>query len=509
MSDKRRPIPPPPTTKVEPLAVHPTLPAWLAGTLTFIAVAAVLVLEIAAARVLAPYVGVSLTTYTGIIGVILGGIALGAWAGGRAADAWAPTRLLGPTLLAGGLTAVAAVPLIVLVGGLRPGSDVVSVLLLTGAGFFAPAAVLSAVAPMIVRASIVDVTTSGALVGRLSAIGTLGALVGTFLTGFVLLGLVPTRPLIIGVGVVLALIGLALSWHYRSARLRLVLGAAAILALAALATGVPNPCERDSAYFCISVDTAEAADPYGRILYLDGLPHAYVNLKDSTFIPFPYIRWFAAASQPALAIHQGDVDVLHLGGGGFSFPRYLVAVAPESRHLVLELDPAVLAVARDELGFTPDERIEIGLGDARPAVALLPDDSFDLAVGDAFASRSVPWHLTTTEFLRDLDRVLRPDGVYMMNLIDHGELWFAKAEMATLQKVFTHVVVVIDIYAGGNIMLVASQSPIDALTLTQAVGGVGIGGLRVLSTPAEVGGFADRAPILTDDYAPVDQLISH
>ena len=74
----------------------------VAAVLTFLATACVLVLEIAAGRLLAPYVGVSLTTYTGIIGAILAGIALGAWIGGRAADAFGPERLLGPSFVLGG-----------------------------------------------------------------------------------------------------------------------------------------------------------------------------------------------------------------------------------------------------------------------------------------------------------------------------------------------------------------------------------------------------------------------
>ena len=133
-----------------------------AALLTFLAAACVLVLEIAAGRLLAPYVGVSLLTYTGIIGVILAGIALGAWLGGKAADAYGPLTLLGPTFVVGGLTAMAAVPIVDVVGALDiGGGGIGTIVLLSTIGFVAPAAVLSAVAPMIVRATISDLTTSG------------------------------------------------------------------------------------------------------------------------------------------------------------------------------------------------------------------------------------------------------------------------------------------------------------------------------------------------------------
>ena len=100
--------------------------SWpLGAALTFVAAASVLVLEIAAGRLLAPYVGVSLTTYTGIIGAILAGIALGAWLGGRAADAFGPGALLGPTFMLGGLAAIASVPIVGWVGAVGLGDGFV------------------------------------------------------------------------------------------------------------------------------------------------------------------------------------------------------------------------------------------------------------------------------------------------------------------------------------------------------------------------------------------------
>ncbi|MDP3985080.1 MAG: fused MFS/spermidine synthase, partial [Acidimicrobiia bacterium] len=88
----------------------------LARTLVFFTSASVLVIEILAGRLLAPYLGVSLEVFTGIIGVILAGISLGAWLGGRAADRMDPTRLPGPLMIAGGLTAILSPPIIDLVG---------------------------------------------------------------------------------------------------------------------------------------------------------------------------------------------------------------------------------------------------------------------------------------------------------------------------------------------------------------------------------------------------------
>src|SRR5262245_21287588 len=74
----------------------PAMPSFAAAAIVFGTSAAVLVLEILAGRLLAPHVGVTLETYTGIIGTVLAGIALGTWLGGRLADATDPRRLPGP-----------------------------------------------------------------------------------------------------------------------------------------------------------------------------------------------------------------------------------------------------------------------------------------------------------------------------------------------------------------------------------------------------------------------------
>ena len=164
--------------------------AAVLGLIVFCASAAVLVLEILAARLLAPYVGVTLETYTGIIGTVLAGIALGAWYGGRLADRFEPRRLLGPMLLLGGVLALVIVPVTTLLGAARTatgaGGGPVVIGLLTMAGFFAPAAVLSAVTPTVVKVQLRDLAVTGRVVGQLSAIGTTGAIFGTFVTGFIL-----------------------------------------------------------------------------------------------------------------------------------------------------------------------------------------------------------------------------------------------------------------------------------------------------------------------------------
>lgn len=479
-----------------------------AAFLTFLAAASVLVLEIAAGRLLAPYVGVSLTTYTGIIGVILAGIAAGAWLGGRAADRVKPERLLGPTFVVGGLTAISAVPIVSLVGGADLGAGVAEIVLLATVGFVAPATVLSAVAPMIVRATLSDLATSGSIVGRLSAVGTVGAITGTFLTGFVLLGLVPTRSLIVGTGALLVVVGLVLARRFIRSPSAVVVALAACLVLAPAAAASPTPCDMESAYYCIAV-VEDPVRPGGRTLVLDGLSHAYVDVEDVSFLGFGYVRRFADVAAGPVEQRGGDVDALHIGGGGFSFPRYLEATYARSRHTVLELDPRVLDVARARLAFRPSDRIRVVLGDARLSLGGLPEDGFDLVFGDAFGGLAVPWHLTTRELLAQIDRVLRPGGLYVMNIIDYPPLGFVRAEAATASTVFGHVAVVADptdLAAGGNFVVVASHEPLDVTEVRRRISARGEAA-TILSGQARLVDFVGDAPVLTDDFAPVDQLL--
>ena len=165
-----------------------------AAAVVFVTSAAVLVLEILAGRLLAPYVGVTLETYTAVIGTVLAGIAVGAALGGFVADRVDPRHLLGPIIVSGGALAILAVPVVRALGDTTTENVGPSTVLLTVAAFFLPAMVLSTVTPTVVKLQLHDLHRTGFVVGRLSGIGTLGALVGTFVTGFILVAELSTAP---------------------------------------------------------------------------------------------------------------------------------------------------------------------------------------------------------------------------------------------------------------------------------------------------------------------------
>jgi spermidine synthase len=511
------------------------MPSFVASLLVFLSSAAVLVLELLAARLLIPYVGNTIETYTAIIGVVLAGIALGTWLGGRAADHGQPRRLLAPLLVAGGALSAFTVPLIDVLGvGLR-GTGPSTAIILSTIAFLAPAAVLSAVTPVVIKLQLDSLERTGSVVGRLSALATLGGIAGTFLTGFVIVALFPTRAsirvlaMLIVLGGIVVAVGLARSGHEHGERALGRLGAdgsapllgIAPIVVALLAIGVSlatdGPCEEESAYFCIAVRD-DAQSTTGRVLWLDTLPHSHVDPTDPTVLSFTYTAWYGDAIG-ALAPDGHALRALHIGAGGLTMPRYLRSQHPGSLQLVLELDPLVIDVAERRLGFVPGEDISIVTGDARRTVMKLavdaraastdaiPDGGFDLVIGDAFGGVAVPWHLTTREFTADVHALMTPAGLYLLNVIDHGPRSFLRAEVATIRDVFAHVAVIERADGrGGNHVVIASDRPIplDAIGARNRARGRDDAVLHGAALDALVG----DARMLTDDRAPVDQLLT-
>jgi spermidine synthase len=470
----------------------------------------VLVLEILAGRLLAPYVGVTLETYTAIIGTVLAGITGGTWAGGWAADRVDPRSLLGPLLVGGGALSLATVPLTRAFGGQFSGTGRASVVVLSVLTFFAPAAVLSAVNPSVVKLQLRDLSVTGSVVGRLSALGTAGAIIGTFVAGFVLVDLFPSTTSILVVGGLLVLAGTAL-WVGLS-RTTISSGVATVLLLALAGAGARvaagDPCDVETKYHCARVEE-DGARPGGRLLVLDTLNHSYVDVDDPTHLEFRYTKVFAdviAALAP-----EGPLDAVHVGGGGFTLPRYLRAVRPGSTNVVLEIDGGVLDLARDRLGLRTGSGLDVRIGDARLLLDALPRRDHDVVLGDAFGGTAVPWHLTTLEFVEAVRETLRPGGFYVLNLIDRPPVRFGRAEAVTLQRVFAHAALIappayVDRQAGGNFVLVGSDREIDAGALQARIAARG-GEERVVVDDG-LAAFVAGAPALTDDHAPVDQWVA-
>lgn len=487
---------------------RPTLGPGVATALVFGSSAAVLVVELVALRLLAPYLGLTLETNTLVIGIALAAIAVGSWAGGRLADRIDPRTTLAPALAVSGAV-VALTPTIV-----RSAATAGDGLLLLGAAaatIVVPGALLSAVTPMVTKLLLRDLATTGSVVGRLSGIGTVGAIVGTVVTGFVLVSRVPVSGILVGLGVLLVASAVVVATLLRLRGGRL-LGTTALVVVAGglVVPFAPGGCDVETTYHCASVETDPERES-GRILVLDGLRHSYVDVADPTHLEFAYVRALAAVVDAAYPVGE-PLDAYHLGGGGLTFPRYLAATRPGTSGRVSEIDAGVVRVDRELLGLDDVPGLEVRVEDGRLGLGRLEAGAHDLVVGDAFGGVSVPWHLTTREALEDVRRALTEDGVYAANLIDHGSLAFARAEVATLREVFAHVAVLGDPEdldpdggPGGNLVVVASDRQVD-LDAVRADLTVRDTGWSVIAGD-DVTAWVGDAEVLTDDQAPVDQLL--
>jgi len=490
--------------RVDPEAELPrALPQPLAAALVFLAAGAVLMLEILAVRLLAPYVGLTLETTTSIIGAALAGIAIGAAIGGYLADRMNTRLLIVGLFIGGGLLSLLTVPIVHGLGPGARGSGDAAALGITVLALVPAAAVLSAVSPAVAHLQLHDLRVSGTVVGRLSAWATAGALIGTFGTGFVLVPVMSINTAVFLIGTVLVLTGVILGARARVVTAA-VAGGAVIVAVGfgALSLASESPCVRETKYHCLDVEK-DPTKSFGYNLILDGTYNSYVDLKDPTYLQYDYTRWIAKAINGSYPGGQ-PLDVVFVGGGGFTLPNWLIATRPGSHAEVLEVDGDVVDLDEERLGLRTSADLEVTVGDARMTILDVPDNSADVVVGDAFSGFSVPWHLTTSQWMDEVKRVLKPGGIYALNLIDTGPLDFIKAETATVLDAFPYArfTTFVDESGepfGGNVVVVASEQPIDnAISVKSPIA-------RTFGQPVAEG-LAAEGELLHDDYAPVDQL---
>lgn len=212
-----------------------------------------------------------------------------------------------------------------------------------------------------------------------------------------------------------------------------------------------------------------ASDASSRTLLLDGREAGVVDLKDPTRLSFGYMRRIADlidAFRPA----GSSVDVLHVGGGACALPRYVEATRPHSRQLVWEIDPGVVALAREHLGLRAFPRLRVKVGDAAELIAGRPDRSADLVIGDAFDGPHVPASLSVASFVAHVRRVLRPAGVYALNVIDVPGLEEVRVHDELMRAVFGHIAWVappgvLRERSPGNVVLLGSGVPLPLETL--------------------------------------------
>jgi spermidine synthase len=490
--------------------------------IVFVSSTCLMILELVAGRIIAPYVGVSLYTWTSVIGVVLAGLSLGNYLGGWLADRWASLRLLGLLFMIGGLTSLGILAADIV--GVRLPDEwpiVVRILALTAALFFVPGLLLGTISPIVTKLAVRDLARTGSTVGRIQAAGTVGSILGTFATGFVLVAWLGTHTIVWGVAVILLAMALifALASVNKNRRPAVALLAVAIIAggtfLAVWQGWLKSDCTLETNYFCIKVREEERNGKPVRVLILDRLVHSYSSLDDPTQLVYGYERIYAEATQYQAERHPAT-KALFIGGGGYTFPRYMEALYPQSQLDVIEIDPGVTEVAYALLGLARDSKIVSYNEDARLFLEREPDKQYDLIMGDAFNDYSVPYHLTTREFNERVKEWLADDGLYMVNMIDGPRRDFLRAYTATLRQTFSHVYVAPAIRTWREspritFVIIATETPLDLdrFERIDAFDGDTLFADQVLDeAELDVVLNEGQVVILTDRFAPVDQMLA-
>ena len=202
-------------------------------------------------------------------------------------------------------------------------------------------------------------------------------------------------------------------------------------------------------------------------LDVDGTPQSHVDLDDPTHLHFEYVARMGAVID-RLRMPGQPLTAIHLGAGALTIPRYVEATRPGSRQQVAELEPALWDLVRENLPLPRGAAIRVRIGDAREVLGRLPAGlvgAADLVVSDVYSGAQTPAHLTTKEFFTEAARFLAPDGVLLVNVSDGAGLAFARREVATVQAVLEHVIVLAEVQTlkgrrFGNLVIAASRAPL-------------------------------------------------
>ena len=452
------------------------------AALSFVISLAFMAFEMAAGRLASRHLGSGIYGWTSIIGVLLGGLSLGNFLGGKVANYCKSVAQASWLFVAASLLILLVLLLESPPGWLVsnpigayfqnkpkepliPGhSSILSVALemtnytwgvrvfwVIFLAFFLPSIALGTVSPVMAKLAIDRVMRTkrtGGAIGAVYAWGMVGSILGTFLTGFLLIDILGAKGVLLMIATILALAATVIgtTWHAVWAGIPLGLCIITFVPVPVLRTqgekwgireprGNPNAEGQnavayidESNYYYIKVENTIEEGSQKRTLVLDNLIHGYYIFGHPERLDYDYEHLYAlvadrvarakAKAKRLESAEPASLETLFLGGGAYAFQRYILNRYPGSTADVAEIDPAVLRANKVALGLAEDTPIRTHLGDARQFVEHGGSQKFDIVFGDAFNDFSVPWHLTTHEFNDKLAAMMTPDGVYMINIID-------------------------------------------------------------------------------------------
>jgi len=474
-----------------------------------------MVYEIIGSRIVAPYIGTSTYIWTSLIGVILAALSLGYWIGGRMADKRPDVKILATaTFVAGGLVSLTVLIKDVILSTIHAAGGPLELKSVAAAALlFAPASVLLGfVTPYAVKLRTLSLADSGKTVGRLYALSTVGSIAGTFAAGFFLIPFVgSTRTLYLIAGSLFAVSLLLAPLAFTRTNLTIltlfIFGITGSELMAYYMRTAHNLIDLDTEYNRVQVYEAIHAETGRRYRAIATDPYfaqSAMYLDDGSPV-FEYPKFFHLV-QHFKPDHQ---NTLMIGGAGYTIPRDYLASYPHARMDVVEIDSQMTQLARKYFGLEDDPRLRIFHQDGRVFLNNAPSAIYDAVFIDAFGSLfSIPFQLTTIEAVQHVHRVLKDDGIVIINIgsaLTGPASMFLQTEFSTYLTAFPQVVrfkVQAQRREGElqNVIVIASKMPREAAPSQ----------LGWLHNKIYTGAVTSRPPF-TDDIAPVEHYnsVSH
>ncbi len=485
---------------------HRGTAGWLYVT-TLVTGTAVMALEMAASRFLAPYFGTSLPVWANLIGLILIALSAGYYVGGRLADRLPDGRVLANVVVAGGVFAT-LVPLAgqgifrFMASGITdtPVPQVVASFVAILLVFFPPVFLLAFVSPFAIRLATFQVAKSGQVAGNLYAFSTLGSIIGTFVPAFVTIPFIGTRETILISAALLIATG-AFGPGRRARLLWLFLPLAVYFVGPPVVKPVPGLVyERETPYQFVQVVT-QGSDRFlivnegGGIQSVFNAESILTGMYYDYYLPLPLLR----AGQ--------DKNVLVLGAAGGTILRQYYTVLGNRYHLDLtgvEIDPVVASLGPLYFGLDPD-RVHVVIADARPWLAA-SQARYDIIIVDAYSHQMyIPFQLTTREFFASVKQHLRPGSLVALNVnavSPESSLLLAIERTVAAVFPYTYQVPVPGSY---NYVVIGTDQPVDASGLGELDGTILASVAKTLAAGLTPAGRT-QGLLLTDDRAPVEFL---
>ena len=499
----------------------------LLNIVVFVSGAVLMGLEIVGSRVLAPHFGSSIFVWGSLISVVMAALSLGYYWGGWLSErqpsyGWLLILLLVPGSLIFFLPFVYPT-LNEWIAGIDFGNRL-NPLIASAIYFLPPGIFLGAISPYVVRLAATRLQSVGSTAGTLYAISTCGSIFGTLLTAFYLIPVMGVRNIIHALGITLACLSLLVVplVRLRSFAVGRVVTALSVIGSMALPwpsiawARIRSLLEKDTFYHRIRIEEDEEA----RYMYFDRTLQSAMNLKDPTGLRLIYSRYTSLG----FAFRPDAKKMLLIGLGGGSIPKKLQKEFPNLEIDVVEIDPEVIQMAKDHFNVRESRTLRLHAQDGRLFLNRT-SNQYDIIMIDAYYADAMPFHLATREFFELAQRKLTPNGVIVANLISAvtgpaGRI--ARAFIKTQRPLFPQIYVFaarrpdnVDVQTVQNVIVIATRDKqrLDIKDIIKRAATLDKGlfpnPIQDIGVAYYDGPLSDQdVPVLTDDYAPTDNLLN-